>query len=143
MAGPAGYLRAREHLRLRWKEQAAVDRSGVLALRYAWLLALAVPLAALGARHPAPPVPTGHDLYRLPVAEFQAYVSGVYDGQAALANALGMRPIICLDPRMTRSDLARLVLSALPKLPAKVMDLPANDVVLRVLVENARCPDVT
>ena len=44
---------------------------------------------------------------------------------------------------MTRSDLARLVLYALPKLPGKVMDLPANVVVLRVLIENARCPDVT
>ena len=111
--------------------------------RYAWLLALAVPLAVLGNQRPTPPVPTGHDLYGLPVAEFQAYVSGVYDGQAALVNAMGIQPIICLDSRMTRSDLARLVLYALPKLPAKVMDLPANDVVLRVLVENARCPDVT
>lgn len=112
-------------------------------LWYAWLLMLIVPLAALGDQRPTPPVPTGHDLYRLPVAEFQAYVSGVYDGQAALVNAMGIRPIICLDSRMTRSDLARLVLYALPKLPAKVMDLPANDVVLRVLVEDARCPGVT
>ena len=104
---------------------------------------LIVPLAALGDQRTRPPVPTGHDLYRLPVAEFQAYVSGVYDGQAALVDAIGMQPIICLDSHMTRSDLARLVLYALPKLPAKVMDLPANDVVLRVLIENARCPDVT
>ena len=115
----------------------------VLVRRCAWLLALAVPLAALGGQHPTPPVPTGHDLYRLPIAEFQAYVSGVYDGQAALVNALGIRPIICLHSHMTRSDLARLVLHALPRLPDKVMDLPANDVVLRVLVENARCPEVT
>ena len=112
-------------------------------IRHAWLLMLIVPLATLGARHPTPPVPTGHDLYRLPVAEFQAYVSGVYDGQAALVEAIRIRPIICLDSHMTRSDLARLVLYALPKLPGKGMDLPANDVVLRVLIENARCPDVT
>ena len=44
---------------------------------------------------------------------------------------------------MTRSDLASLVLHALPKLPRKAMDLPANDVVFRILIENARCPDVT
>ena len=38
--------------------------------------------------------------------------------------------------------LASLVLYALPILPGDVMDLPANDVVFRVLVENARCPGV-
>ena len=112
-------------------------------LRHAWLLMLIVPLATLGDQRTRPPVPTGHDLYRLPVAEFQAYVSGVYDGQAALVDAIGIQPIICLHSHMTRSDLARLVLYALPKLPGKVMDLPANVVVLRVLIENARCPDVT
>ena len=105
-------------------------------------MALLVPTVALADRRPLPPVPTGHDLYRLPLVAFRAYVGGVQDGQAALAQALGIQPVICLDAGMTRNDLASLVLYALPKLPADVMDLPANDVVFRVLVENARCPGV-
>ena len=28
----------------------------------------------------APPVPTGHDLFGLPVGEFRAYVAGIDDG---------------------------------------------------------------
>ena len=111
-------------------------------LRYALLLALIAPLAALADQHPVPPVPTGHDLYRLSLVAFRAYVGGIQDGQDVLANALGIQPIICLDVHMTRSDLASLVLYALPKLPREVMDLPASDVVFRVLIENPRCPDV-
>ena len=49
---------------------------------------------------------------------------------------------LCLDARTTRNDLASLVLYALPTLPREIMDLPASDVVLRVLIENVRCPDV-
>ena len=104
---------------------------------------LIVPLAALGDQHPTPPVPTGRDLHGLPRAELQSYVSGVYDGQAALVKAIGIQPVVCLDAYMTRSDLARLVLRTLPKLPAKAMDLPANDVVFTILIEHARCPGVT
>ena len=114
----------------------------VRTLRYASLLVLMVPLTPLGDQHPTPPVPTGYDLYRLPITEFQAYVSGVYDGQAALVNTIGIQPVVCLDAHMTRSDLASLVLYALPKLPEKAMALPANDVVFRVLIEHARCPGV-
>ena len=55
--------------------------------------------------------------------------SGIHDGQAALANAIGIRPVVCLDVHMTRNDLASLVLHALPKLHEKPMDLPANDAV--------------
>ena len=106
-----------------------------------WLwTVLLLPLAALADQHPLPPVPTGHDLYRLPLVAFRAYVGGVQDGQSALAQALGIQPVICLDAGMTRNDLASLVLYALPKLPAGVMDLPANEVVFRVLVETAGCP---
>ena len=111
-------------------------------LCYASLLALIVPLAALAAQRPVPPVPTGHDLYRLPLVAFRAYVGGIHDGQNALAKALGVRPIICPDVHMTRNDLASLVLYALPKLPRKVMDLPVGNVVFRVLIEHARCPDL-
>ena len=114
----------------------------VHTLRYASFLVLIAPLAMLGDQHPAPLVPTGYDLYRLPITEFQAYVGGVYDGQAALVNAIGIQPVVCLDAYMTRSDLANLVLYALPELPKKAMALPANDVVFKVLIENARCPVV-
>ena len=111
-------------------------------LRYAMLLALIAPLAVLADQPPVPPVPTGHDLYGLPLVAFRAYVGGIHDGQDALVNALGIQPIVCLDIHMTRNDLASLVLYALPKLPREVMDLPASNVVFRVLIENARCPGV-
>ena len=104
---------------------------------------LNVPLAAPANHAARPPVPNGHDLFELPKVAFRAYVGGVYDGQAVLSCALGIQPIICLDTQMTRNDLASLVLYALPKLSTEVMDLPANEVVFRVLVENVRCPGVT
>ena len=103
---------------------------------------LLVPTVALTDQRPLPPAPTGHDLYRLPLVAFRAYVGGIQDGQSVLAEALGIQQIICLDAGMTRNDLASLVLYALPKLPKGVMDLPANEVVFRVLVENVRCPGV-
>ena len=114
----------------------------IRTLRYASLLVLIAPLTPLGEQHPTPSVPSGYDLYTLPITEFQAYVSGVYDGQAALVNAIGIQPVVCLDAHMTRRDLASRVLYALPKLPEKAMALPANDVVFRVLVEHTRCPGV-
>ena len=107
------------------------------------ILALNVSLAAPANHAARPPVPNGHDLFELPIVAFRAYVGGVYDGQAVLSGALGIQPIICLDTQMTRNDLASLVLYALPKLSTEVMDLPANEVVFRVLVENVRCPGVT
>ena len=69
-------------------------------------------------------------------------MGGIQDGQAVLAEALGIQPVICLDVHMTRNDLASLVLYALPKLPSEVMNLPAANVVFRVLIDNARCPDL-
>ena len=111
-------------------------------MRCAFVLAMLFPLVVLAEEAPPPPVPTGHDLYKLPIVAFRAYVGGVQDGQDALAVALGIRPIVCLDSHMTRNDLASLVLYALPKLPREVMDLPARDVVFRVLVENSACPGV-
>lgn len=111
-------------------------------LRYAWLLTLIVPLAALAGQRPVLSVPTGHDLYSLPLVSFRAYVGGIQDGQDALAKTLGLQPLICPDAHTTRDDLASLVLYALPRLPRKVMDLPAGDVVFRVLIENTRCPGV-
>ena len=69
-------------------------------------------------------------------------MGGIQDGQNALAKALGIQSIICLDVHMTRNDLASLVLYALPNLPREVMDLPAGNVVFRVLIDNARYPDL-
>ena len=136
------WWRYRHRMRMRMLEKNGAAREARPRLRYALLLVLTVPLGALADRHPVPTVPTGHDLYRLPLAAFRAYVGGIHDGQNALAKALGIQPIVCLDVHMTRNDLAGLVLYALPKLPSEVMDLPAGNVVFRVLIDNARCPDL-
>ena len=142
LVGPFNAASRRYQCWLRKLGKNGTKREAWPMLRYALLLSLIAPLTTLADQRPVPPVPTGHDLYRLPLVTFRAYVGGIHDGQDALANALGIQPIICLDVHMTRNDLASLVLRALPKLPSEIMDLPANDVVFRVLIENARCPGV-
>ena len=134
-----------------WRHKAPHAESAEERHRKGGLTDAALRLAAradrpLGAAGRSAPCPSGsqwgHDLYRLPLAAFRAYVGGIQDGQAALAEALGIQPVICLDVHMTRNDLASLVLYALPKLPSEVMNLPAANVVFRVLIDNAPCPDL-
>ena len=64
-------------------------------LRCAWLLALMVPVGVLADQHPAPPVATGHVLYRLSLAAFRAYVGAIRDGQDAPSNGAGMQSFKC------------------------------------------------
>ena len=115
----------------------------VRMLRYVSLLVLIAPLATTGEQAPqGRRFPLGTTCTDCPSRSFRHMWAASYDGQAALVNAIGIQPVVCLDAYMTRGDLASLVLYALPKLPEKVMSLPANDVVFRVLIENARCPGV-
>ena len=51
-------------------------------LRYVLLIVL---FPALVLAQESPPVPNGVDLLRLPLGEFQAYVSGIYEGQVLLS----------------------------------------------------------
>ena len=39
----------------------------------------------LAAADDGPPVPTGHDLLRLPAEEVRGYVTGLYEGQLVMA----------------------------------------------------------
>ena len=90
-----------------------------------------------------PPVPTGYDLFALPVGEFRAYVAGIVEGQRLLADGLGVPQAVCVDPMMTRMELASLVLYAISRLPKAFLRQPARVVVFRVLVENMPCPGFT
>ena len=53
------------------------------------ILMVLLPSLVLAAE--APPVPTGYDLFALPVGEFQAYVSGIVEGQRLLAEGWACR----------------------------------------------------
>ena len=106
-----------------------------------YLLIVLLPSLVLAAE--APPVPTGHDLFALPVGEFRAYVAGIVEGQRLLAEGLGVPRAVCVDSMMTRMELASLVLTAISRLPRDFLKQPARVVVFRVLVENAPCPGFT
>ena len=97
-------------------------------------------LPALVATAEIPRSQTGFDLFRLPLGEFQSYVSGIYEGQLILAEAAGAPRASCVDDRMTRAELARIVLNALSHLPEKQLLLPARLVVFRILIEEVPCP---
>ena len=56
----------------------------------------------------------GHAHLLLTPGEFQSFVSGIVEGQALLAGALGGPQAICVDPMMTRVDVANLVAPGLP-----------------------------
>ena len=109
-------------------------------MRYAMLIVL---LPALVLAQEAPAVPNGHALFELPPGEFQSYVSGIYEGHLVLALALQVPQIICVDPMLPRTDLARIVLDGISRLSDKMMMLPARSVVFRVLVQKLPCPGVT
>ena len=48
-----------------------------------YVLIVLLPSLVLAAE--APPVPTGYDLFKLPVGEFRAYVAGIVEGFATVA----------------------------------------------------------
>ena len=110
--------------------------------RYAAVLSLValVFLPALVLAQDAPPAPNGHALLRLPPGEFQAYVSGLVEGQELLAEALGGPQAICVDPTMTRDHVASLVALGLSELPEVFLAFPARIVIFRVLIEKVPCP---
>ena len=97
-------------------------------------------LPTLVAAADTPPLPTGFHLFRLPLGEFQSYVSGIYEGQLILAESAGIPQALCVDDGMTRAELARTVLNALSYLSEEELLLPARTVVFRVLMEKVPCP---
>ena len=113
--------------------------TGGTALRY--VLIVLLPSLVLAAE--APPVPTGYDLFKLPVGEFRAYVAGIVEGQMLLGEALNVPQAVCVDPMVTRIELAGMVLHTLSRLPRDFLNRPARVVVFRVLVENTPCPGFT
>ena len=86
------------------------------------------------------PGPSVRGLLDLSPREFQAYVSGVYEGQAMLAAALKVPQIICVDPMMNRRELALIVRGGISRLPDRALRLPARVTVFRVLFEQVPCP---
>ena len=83
-----------------------------------YLLTALLPSLALAAE--APPVPTGHDLFALPAGEFRACVAGIVESQRLPAEGLGVPQAVCVDPMMTRMELASLALTAISRLPRGV-----------------------
>ena len=108
-------------------------------LRYT-LLALILPALVLAAE--PPPVPKGVDLLRLPLGEFRSYVSGIYEGQVLLVEAMGAPQVSCVDASMTRTDLANTVLYGLSRLSKIDLMRPGGEVVSRVLIDQLPCPGV-
>ena len=102
------------------------------------LLALMAPMLTAAAE--ARPVPTGYQLSLLRPGEFQIYVSGIYEGQVLMAKMAGITPAVCVDPTLTRADVAMGVLQALPELSHEAMTLEASVVVLTVLMRQHGCP---
>jgi len=103
-----------------------------------YLLCMLLPALALGQE--GPPMTSGGALLALPPSQFQAYVSGIYEGQALLAAALGVPQAICVDPMMNRRELARLVRDGISRLPERELRRPARVLVFRVLLEKVPCP---
>jgi len=112
--------------------------------RYAILLVAATLLlpplpAASEAQDTGPPVPTGHDLLMLTHAQFQLYVSGIYEGHVLMASVVQAEPVVCIDPMLTRTDVAALCLAALPVIPDRMLTLPAAEVVMTILMKQHPC----
>ena len=102
------------------------------------ILIVLLPSPVLAAE--TPPVPTGRDLFALPVGEFRAYVAGIVEGQRPLAERLNVPSAVCVDPMVTCVELASLMLYAISRLPKAFLDQPARVVVFRALLENTPCP---
>ena len=102
------------------------------------LLFLPLP-AAPDTQDTAPPVPTGYDLLVLTHAQFELYVSGIYEGQVLMASLVQAEPVVCVDPMMTRTDVAAMCLAALPVIPDRMMTLPAAELVMTILMKQHPC----
>ena len=112
--------------------------------RYAILLLGAILLflplpAAPDTQDTKPPVPTGYDLLVLTHAQFELYVSGIYEGQVLMASLVQAEPVVCIDPMMTRTDVAAMCLAAPPVIPDRMMTLPAAEVVMTILMKQHPC----
>ena len=104
-----------------------------------WAVFLAVAPAFVLAQE-STPGPSARGLLDLSPREFQAYVSGVYEGQAMLAAVLKVPRIICVDPMMNRRELALIVRGGISRLPDRALQRPARVIVFRVLFEQVPCP---
>ena len=112
--------------------------------RHAILLVVAVLLflqapTTSGTQDTGPPVPTGFDLLMLTHAQFQLYVSGIYEGQVLMASIAKAEPVVCVDPMLTRTDVAAMCLAALPVIPDRMLTLPAAEVVMTILMKQHPC----
>lgn len=105
-----------------------------------YVLIVLLPSLAMAAEAPA--IASGRALLALPLSQFQAYVSGIYEGQGLLAAALKAPQIICVDPMMNRRELARLVREGIAGLPDRELRRPARILVFRALLAKAPCPGV-
>ena len=126
-----------QHSRLLKREKGCVKRYAILLLG-AILLCLPLP-AAPDTQDTEPPVPTGYDLLVLTHAQFELYVSGIYEGQVLMASLGQAEPVVCVDPMMTRADVAAMCLAALPVIPDRMMTLPAAEVVMTILMKQHPC----
>ena len=64
-------------------------------------------LPALVLAQGSPQVPNGVDLLQLPLREFQAYVSGIYEVQVPLSEAMGAPQASCVDSSMNTNRLGK------------------------------------
>ena len=112
-------------------------------MRYVLALVLIVLTFSAWADEDVSQLPNGHDLLLLSPAAFQSYVSGIIAGQMLLAEAMRVPQAICIDPILTRTDVAELVALGLAEVPEIFLALPARVVVFRVLLEKTPCPGFT
>ena len=109
-------------------------------MRYVLALVLIALTFSAWADEDGSQLPNGHDLLRMSPGAFQSYVSGIIEGQMLLAKALRMPQAICIDPILTRTDVAELVALGLTELPEVFLALPARVVIFRILLEKTPCP---
>ena len=126
-----------QHSRLLNLKDGSVKRYAILLVG-AMLLTLQGP-AASGTQDTEPRVPTGFDLLMLTHAQFKLYVSGIYEGHVLMANMAQAEPVVCVDPMLTRTDVATLCLAALPVIPDRMLTLPAAEVVMTILMKQHPC----
>ena len=126
-----------QHSRLLKREEGCVKQYAILLVG-AVLLCLSSP-AASGTQDKEPPIPTGRDLLVLTRGQFQLYVSGIYEGHTLMASMVREKPVVCIDPMLTRTQVAAMCLAALPVIPDRMMTLPAAEVVMSILMKQHPC----
>ena len=108
--------------------------------RAVWRSAVLTLLPAVALAQGAAPGPSAWGLLALEPRVFQAYVAGIYEGQAMLAAALKAPQIVCVDPEVNRRELALIVRRGIARLPGRELQRSARVIVFRVLIEQAPCP---